>query len=352
MPRILQCKLPNGKIVSINQFLEGVDTSDGASATEAERLAGLLEGNKTSESELLTFLVNAASSVFHEAEPSERPSIVLGPNELGADLIFSLQQTDGVGIVQIKTAAQTDRAIDHQTRLALSRPILGRPVQFMYVVAGRDHSYNRNAVQTRRQLAGVPVYLLSWDEVIDRITRTTPETTNPGYDIVLVELVNMSRRLLLALASDPRLFSAIDDRRFEELVATLLFDLGLEDVELMPPRKDGGKDIILTHIDRGTGRRAVYLMQCKHWVSGNKVTLHWGLELLDVARREQAAAAVLLSSSGFGPRLLEQRATLEGRGLLLKDAHDLSSWIGIWQRQYGNIILEPVDPRKLLDLRP
>src|SRR2546426_2080806 len=46
-------------------------------------------------------------------------------------------------------------------------------------------------------------------------------------------------RSLRRLAANPGLLRAIDDRKFEELVATLLSDLGLQDVELTPPRKDG-----------------------------------------------------------------------------------------------------------------
>jgi hypothetical protein len=351
MPRLLQTKLPNGLVVSIDPFMEGHDKSTDRSASEAERLAELLEKDKTSESDLRDFLVNVASTVFHEAEPAQRPSPVVGPNPLDADLVFNMQRTDGVGIVQIRTATQVDRSISEHTRLALSRPLLDRSVQSLYVLAGRDHNYDRNAALIRRQVAGVPIYLLSWDEVVNRITRSMRPPGDPEFHIVLVEVVNLSRKLLLALAANPRLLSGIDDRKFEELVATLLFDLGAEHVELTPPRKDGGRDIIIIHTDPRTGCRAMYLIECKHWVSGNKITLHWAVDLLNVARNEQATAAVLLSSSGFGPKLLEQRATLSSQGLSLKDAENLSHWIGIWQRQYGDILLEPVDPQMLLTLR-
>jgi len=352
MSRILRAKLPNGTTVSIDPSSPGPDKPDIDLATEAERLAGLLEIPRIPESELLTFLVNAASTVFHEAEPGQRPAIVTGPNELGADLVFDMRRTDGVGIVQIKGAApETSRAIDAQLLHLLARPLLGRPVHFMYVIAGRDRNFNRSARQIRRQLANVPMYVLSWDAVVDRLRTVPVEKDGPDFKIVLIEMVNMSRKLLLALASEPRLFSGIDDRKFEELVATLLADLGLQDVELTPPRKDGGKDIIMTHIAPSTGCREVYLMECKHWGVGNKVTMRWAIDLLAVAQQERAAGSILLSSSGFGPRLLEQEATLARQGVFLKDAQDLSGWIGVWQRQYGGILLEPVNPRDILALR-
>jgi len=59
--------------------------------------------------------------------------------------------------------------------------------------------------------------------------------------------------------------------------------------------------------------------------------------LLNVAK-QAAAGAVWLSFRGFGPRLLEQE------GLYLKIASDLSKWVKILERQYGNLQLRPLDP--------
>jgi restriction endonuclease len=169
------------------------------------------------------------------------------------------------------------------------------------------------------------------------------------YRFVLIEVIDFARRLLRWLAANPGLLRAIDDRKFEELVATLLSDLGLQDVELTPPQKDGGKDIIATHIGAdGCGSR--YLIECKHWVSGNKVTRRWAIHLLSVARTDHADGAVLLSTSGFGPKLIEQEASL------MKD-DSFSGARTIWRggRACGNVsngamLVQPVDPRELLEL--
>jgi restriction system protein len=162
-------------------------------------------------------------------------------------------------------------------------------------------------------------------------------------------VIDFARRLLRRLVVNPGLIRAIDDRKFEELVATLLSDLGLQDVELTPPRKDGGKDIIAVH-DGADGRRSRYFIECKHWVSGNKVTMRWAVHLLSIARKEQADAAVLLSTSGFGPKLIEQEASLTKDGLFLRGADHLARWTSLWERQYGAMLVHPVDPRELLEL--
>lgn len=99
-----------------------------------------------------------------------------------------------------------------------------------------------------------------------------------------------------------------------------------------------------------TDLRCRYLIECKHWVSGNKVTMRWAVRLLSVARGEQADGAILLSSSGFGPRLIEQEAALMKDKVFLKDAGHLASWLKLWERQYGTVLVRPVDPRELLEL--
>jgi len=217
------------------------------------------------------------------------------------------------------------------------------PVKVAYVIAGRRSAMTAVGREHVRQSAtSVPVQVWTWDDVAERLRGTgNPE---PDYEIVLIEVVELSRRLLRALVKAPALLAGIDDRKFEELVATLLFDLGLQDVELTPARKDGGRDIIARYDDPATDRRYTYLVECKHWVSGNKVTLRWALSLLDIAKRDSASGVVLLSSSGFGPKLLEQEASLNAKGLKLRDSQDLHRWIDLWERQYGSVLLQPVDP--------
>jgi len=57
------------------------------------------------------------------------------------------------------------------------------------------------------------------------------------------------------------------------LVAVLVSDLGFEEVELTPPAKDGGRDIIAKARNPKTGWTETYLFECKHWVAGKKVSL-------------------------------------------------------------------------------
>lgn len=350
--RTLRARLPNGVVVAVradtrSEFATG--------AEEAARLAWLLDKTDTREVDLLDFLVTVAPMLFPEADPAKRPKLSHGAVERGVDLAFHLREHPGIGIVEIKThrtAVRSGRQISRSLEMALKqidhylqRQPTEVPIKVAYVIAGRRSTMTDvGRDDVRRTAASVPVQVWTWDDVAELLQGTGDGDPEPDYEIVLVEVVELSRRLLRALLRQPALLAGIDDRKLEELVATLLFDLGLQDIELTPARKDGGRDIIARYDDPATDRRYTYLVECKHWICGNKVTLRWALSLLDVAERESASGAVLLSSSGFGPRLLEQEASLEAKGLMLRDSRDLRSWIDLWERQYGSVLVQPVDP--------
>lgn len=104
-----------------------------------------------------------------------------------------------------------------------------------------------------------------------------------------------------------------------------------------------------THND-SNGNNSRFLIECKHWVSGKKVTMRWALHLMSVRRNEKADGAILLSSSGFGPRLLDHEVTLAADKLYLRGTRQLFRWIKLWERQYGSIITEPAPPEVLFEL--
>jgi Restriction endonuclease len=353
--RYFRATLPNGQKVRIATSQTGVNASSSHLAAEGERLAALLN-SKATESALVRFLEDVCPAIFPECAPNPQIVRPQESSEAGLDVVFVLKDHLGLGAVEIKhPSSPVESSMISATRQIqlMLQPAAGipLPIKVAYVIAGRG-PITRSAAAAARDVqdsTGIPIYLWSWDTVALRMGSSGEEQASDATTVVLVEVMNFARRLLGRLVEHPHLLNAIDDHHFEELVATLLSDLGLKDVELTPLRKDGGKDIVATHID-SDGNRSRFLIECKHWVSGKKVTMRWALRLMSVRRNDKADGAILLSSSGFGPRLLDQEVTLAVDKLYLRGTGALLRWIQLWERKYGSIITEPVPPEVLFEL--
>ena len=350
---LFRATLPDGQKVCISNDHIGSRSDDDRIAADGDRLTSLLNSD-ASETSLVQFIEDVCPAIFPEAAPN--PQIVRPhpTSDRHLDFLFVSRDQAGVGIVEIKNPSSpvTQAAISatHQIGALLGNSFPRLPVRVLYVIAGRG-SISQRDVDTAKVLqddTGFPIHLWSWDTVAAKLKVSHGECKNDNLIIVLVEVVNFSRRLLRRLIENHQFLNGIDDRKFEELVATLLSDLGLQDVELTPLRKDGGKDIVATHIG-ADGIRSRFLIECKHWVSGTKVTMRWALRLQSVQKKEGADAAILLSSSGFGPRLLEQEISLEKKKLFLRGAAHLTKWIELWERQYGSIVIQPILPQVLFE---
>jgi hypothetical protein len=353
--RYFRATLPNGRKVRIATGPVDVGTRSSHLAAEGERLAALLN-SKTTESALVQFLEDVCPTIFPECAPNPQIVRPQTKTEDGLDVVFVLKDHLGLGAVEIKhpsspvEPSMISAVQQLQRNLQPSPNSIPLPVKVAYVIAGRGR-ITHNAGTTAQNIQDdmkIPIHLWSWDTVALRMQSNDIDQTPDDTTIVLVEVMNFARRLLGRLVKHPHLLNAIDDHDFEKLVATLLSDLGLKDVELTPMRKDGGKDIVATHID-SQGNHSRFLIECKHWVSGQKVTMRWALRLLSVRRNDDADAAILLSSSGFGPRLLDQEVTLAADKLYLRGTNQLFRWIQLWERQYGSILAEPVSPEVLFE---
>jgi hypothetical protein len=155
---------------------------------------------------------------------------------------------------------------------------------------------------------------------------------------------------LAAIAKSPTLLESIEGRQFEELISTLMADLGFEDVELTRPTKDGGKDIIAKLRNPKTGWTETYLFECKHWLAGDKVRLKIVTRLQDVVRTDKATGGVIVAWGGYAPEVLQQEASLRKDRLHLRDKNDIERWVSYWERTYASPIIVPLNPFEVFGL--
>jgi hypothetical protein len=106
----------------------------------------------------------------------------------------------------------------------------------------------------------------------------------------------LAEALCELVAREPRHLDAIEWRDLERMVAAALQAIGFT-VELTPPAKDGGKDVVASCILRGT--QLVFYIEIKHWRRGGQPGPRHILDFVEVTARNCVAGGLFLSSSGY-----------------------------------------------------
>ena len=125
------------------------------------------------------------------------------------------------------------------------------------------------------------------------------------------------------LKNNPEKLYDLAPRKFEELVASILKDLGF-DVELTKATRDGGRDIIayvrnavcsyLTHIE------------CKRYGPDNKIGVGIIREVIGVHQIRKATKSIIVTTSFFSDDAIKEAKAMENQ-LDLKDFNSLKEWL-------------------------
>ena len=149
------------------------------------------------------------------------------------------------------------------------------------------------------------------------------EAGRPACEVP-IQVVDVSSVLVKLLAAEPRQLYSLHPRKFEELIAELLHDMGCE-VQLTPESKDGGRDVLAT-IDTPLGE-ILTIVECKRYAEHRKV----GAAIVErflwtVDRRDRASRGIIATTSTFtsGARQLERNDKWR---LGLRDYNHLVEWL-------------------------
>ena len=131
-------------------------------------------------------------------------------------------------------------------------------------------------------------------------------------------------RLVELLAESPELLAELHPRLFEHLIAALLSASGYQEIRLTVPSSDGGIDIYATR-NSGLGR-SVYLIQCKRYAPGRKVTRPEAQLTYGVLCSSAATKMAITTTSCF-TRPAEEFLREHSHRLSGVDGQDLRRWL-------------------------
>lgn len=145
--------------------------------------------------------------------------------------------------------------------------------------------------------------------LVDLRGRPLEESSGPGR--ALIERVSQIDAALMALIQrDPNLVHHLTPRQFEEVCAELFQRLGFQ-VELTPPTRDGGKDLIVAKQDE-LGKVLTFV-ECKRYSPERPVGVGVVRALYGVVERARATFGIVMTTSHFTRNALREAGDLAFR---------------------------------------
>lgn len=124
----------------------------------------------------------------------------------------------------------------------------------------------------------------------------------------------------------PEKLYELSPRKFEELVASILNDMGL-DVQLTKATRDGGSDIIASIKNSLTS--ILILVECKRYTPDNKVSVGIIREVAGVHTFRKPEKSIIVTTSTFTKSAIKEAELLNGK-MELKDYDNLKDWLSIY----------------------
>jgi restriction endonuclease Mrr len=151
-------------------------------------------------------------------------------------------------------------------------------------------------------------------------TAAEPTESESNGSILVTDINTELKRYL---KKHPEVLYDLIPRKFEELIASILEDIGFE-VELTQATRDGGSDII-AYI-RNAVCEYLTLVECKKYSPENKVGVGIIREVTGVHHIKHATKSLIVTTSFFSPDAIKEAKAFENQ-LDLKDYEAIKSWL-------------------------
>jgi|GEM_PF-2387388 len=161
-----------------------------------------------------------------------------------------------------------------------------------------------------------------------------------GSAAIIQAMSDFSHELARAIGRNPRRLAYIEWRDLERTLAAVFEELGFQ-VELTPPSKDRGRDLILQCTLSGQHRK--YLVEAKHWRSGKHVGPDPVRSFIGVVARETRDGGLMLSTSGYSKRALEVLTEYKKVRVVLGGREKIAALCQTYVRASGHVWSPPQD---------
>lgn len=176
-----------------------------------------------------------------------------------------------------------------------------------------------NTIDTARnglyqKLISIEATGLITDELYESV-----ETDESILDLPKIEIMTIDDQIKAYFKKHPEELYQLSPRKFEELVASIMRDMGFE-VQLTQATRDGGRDII-AFVRNGLTNFLAHV-ECKRYGPENKVSVDIIRSVVGVHHMRNANKSIIVTT-GFYTKSAKEEAKLVESTLDLKDYNDL-----------------------------
>lgn len=223
---------------------------------------------------------------------------------------------------------------DFSGDVVINLPFFGRETKVKVsqkLISYKDRSFNRRILTP------------SGKEILSEkyITKEEKQLVQKPINLIL-ETVNSE--LIKFLRNKPDYLYHLNSRKYEELVAELLKDMGYE-IHLTPETRDGGRDIIAI-IDLPPNRKLLTVVECKRYAANRKIGIDILERFLWILKQKYDTNGGLIVTTSFFSNDAKKYQQQYSHSLSLYDFDSMKTWLnnyGNWEKNENGTIWLPKD---------
>jgi HJR/Mrr/RecB family endonuclease len=200
---------------------------------------------------------------------------------------------------------------------------------WVYIILAKETNGEYRAVEVEASLLTESFaenqLILKLEELVEKgeykeILYSDKETSEAKSSLIITDINEEVKKYLKKY---PEKLYELNPRKFEELVASILEDMGL-DVTLTQATRDGGSDIIARlKISITT---FLMLVECKRYSPDNKVNVRNIREVAGVHSLKEPSKSIIVTTSFFTKDAVKEASQHKGK-IELKDYNNLKEWL-------------------------
>ncbi|MCL2443215.1 MAG: restriction endonuclease [Treponema sp.] len=157
---------------------------------------------------------------------------------------------------------------------------------------------------------------INWDDLF-----VEKNEINNTSGIILITDIN--EEIKKYFNKNPEKLYNLSSRKFEELIASLLEDMGL-DIEITKATRDGGRDII-AQIKNALTSFLIFI-ECKKYSPNNRIGVNIIRQVAGTHMLRDSSRSIIITTSSYTKDALEE-VKLKKNKIELKDYQDIKEWL-------------------------